>query len=43
MWCEKTPMDRDRETVSAADAGQTAMQRTRSRIAVEGKTETTLT
>ena len=35
-------LNRDRETVSAADAGQTAMQRTQSRIAVEGGTETTL-
>ena len=36
-------LNRDRETVSAADAEQTAMQRTQNRIAVEGGTETTLT
>ena len=35
-------LNRDRQTVTEADAEQTAMQRTQSRIAVEGGTETTL-
>ena len=35
-------LNRDRQTVTEAEAGQTAMQRTHSRIAVEGGTETTL-
>ena len=35
-------LNRDRQTVTEADAKQTAMQRTQSRIAVEGGTETTL-
>ena len=35
-------LKREKQTVTEADAGQTAIQRTQSRIAVEGGTETTL-
>ena len=35
-------LNRDKQTMTEADAEQTAMQTTQSRIAVEGGTETTL-